>query len=85
MIFEFKPKWKEELVCICGKHEFTVELRMGKMHIYFPTEPKWESMAPSWAKGMWESARDQTKTWAVSQNIPFDVDLQAWIAFNEIG
>ena len=64
-----------------GTHRFTVELTMGVLHVYFPTENTWNANAPEWALGLWTSARDQTMAWCQSKSIPFDIDSTAWVEF----
>jgi hypothetical protein len=83
MDFTYQPKWKEELVGTYGANSFTVEITMGKLHVFFPQEDTWEESAPAWAKGKWPQARDQAQTWAQSEDIPFTVDQAAWVEFHE--
>lgn len=83
MEIDYQPKWKEELVGTCGNHQFTVEMTMGKLHVFFPLESRWEATAPAWAKGRWSEAKVQAEAWAKSQGIPFDMDEQAWVAFHD--
>ena len=62
-------------------HEFTIEMTMGKDHVYFPTEEMWNRAAPPWACGLWEQARDGASEWCLAHSIPFDVDQTAWVEF----
>lgn len=54
---------------------------MGKMHVYFPGEKRWENNAPPWAVGKWAEVRDATKEWADGEQIPFTVDQNALVFF----
>jgi len=83
MKIDFQPKWKEELVGTCDYHQFTVEMTMGKLHVFFPLESQWEAKAPDWAKGKWSEAKEQAETWAKSQGVPFETDQQAWVEFHD--
>ena len=56
--FTFNIRWKEELDGFVDGHRFTVEITMGSLHVYFPSERIWESNAPAWAKGMWPAASE---------------------------
>ena len=81
MKFTYQSKWKEELVGSYGEHKFIVELTIGKLEVYFPEETKWESVAPTWAKGKWAEVRDDARDWCESQSIPFVIDQAAWVNF----
>ncbi len=82
MKITYQPKWKEELVGTYGDHNFTVEITMGKLHVYFPKESTWEENPPSWAEGKWPEARDAANAWAEENNIPFIIDNDAWVEFH---
>lgn len=82
MKISYQPKWKEELVGTYGEHEFTVEMTMGKAHVFFPEESIWEENPPPWAIGVWSEAKNAAMEWAESQGIPFTIDKAAWVYFN---
>jgi hypothetical protein len=48
-MFQFKPRWKEELVVSGPGGSFVLELPMGVLSAYLPTEETWRSKAPAWA------------------------------------
>jgi hypothetical protein len=77
----YQPKWKETLVGCIGGNYFHVEITMGVLHVYFPTEETWIASAPSWASGKWKAAKESAEIWCGAQNIPFTVDNAAWVAF----
>ncbi len=52
MVYTFSPRWKEELVCSCPTGRLVLELTMGILTIYFPTQKNWRRLAPSWAKNL---------------------------------
>lgn len=79
MTIEYEPKWKEELVGVLDGNRFVVELTMGRLHVYFPTESAWESSAPVWAKGKYMLARDAAEKWADENESGFTVEDNAWI------
>lgn len=79
--FEFNIRWKEELDGFVDGHRFTLEITMGSLHVYFPSEETWERSAPDWAKGMWPDASEAAARWATNNSIPFEVDERAWVSF----
>lgn len=79
--FTFNIRWKEELDGFVDGHRFTVEITMGSLHVYFPSEEIWEKNAPEWAKGMWQEASDATARWAAGQSIPFEIADNTWVSF----
>jgi hypothetical protein len=83
MKLTYQIRWKEELVGTYGDHSFIVEITMGKLHVYFPVETRWEVNAPPWAAGKWAEVRDATREWAERENIPFTVDQTARVDFLE--
>ena len=78
----FEPRWKEELVCTMDGHEFILEFTMGISTAYLPTESKWESEAPVWAKGTWVSVSEQLAAWCRMQKIPLEITENAWVNFS---
>ena len=79
----FQPKWKELLVGTMDGKQFTIELTMGILTVYFPTAAKWESSAPNWAKGLWERVRISLSSWCEEQKIPLVIEDNAWVEFDE--
>ena len=82
MKIDYQPRWKEMLDGRVGSHRFTVELSMGQLHVYFPSQEKWEAEAPKWAKGLWETAKLQAENWSRENKIPFSIDPYTWIDFS---
>jgi hypothetical protein len=81
MLFRDGARWKEILKGSFEGHRFHVEITMGKEHVFFPLEEKWNELASSWAHGRWEEARSQAEAWSRKRAIPFDVDAAAWVEF----
>lgn len=78
---QFRPEWKELLVGSMDGKEFTIELTMGVLTVYFPTNEKWEASAPDWAKHQWERVRADLAIWCGQQKIPLVIENHAWIEF----
>jgi len=79
---QFEPKWKEELVCTMDGRRFVVELTMGRLAVYFPTNAKWKAAAPEWAASQWERVRDDLVAWCAQQKIPLVIEENAWVQFD---
>ena len=79
MTIEYTPRWKEELIGVLEGNQFVVELTMGRLHVYFPSESTWESSAPDWAKGKYLLARTAAEDWSSKNDSDFTVDENAWI------
>ena len=60
---------------------FVVELTMGVLTVYFPTQAKWESSAPDWARGEWERVKEELQDWCLQQKIPLVIEDSAWVQF----
>ena len=77
----YNARWKELLVGRIGENCFHVELSMGTLHVYFPTEKIWDDFAPPWAKGKWGTAKEAVELWCVKENTPITIDDKAWVEF----
>ena len=71
---QFNAKWKEELVCSTDHGEFSLDLTMGKLTVYFPDEAGFNSSAPKWAIGHWQEIHDALKAWCESASIPLVIE-----------
>jgi hypothetical protein len=78
---QFQPRWKEELVCTLAGQSFVVELTMGVLTVYFPTQAKWEVAAPAWAKPQWARVHQDLTQWCAQQKIPLRITDDAWVSF----
>lgn len=78
--FKFEPRWKEELVGSCSEGTFVLEMTMGELNVFLPTETVWQEKAPSWAKSHWHTVRAQLEQWCSQQKIPLIVEDHAWVA-----
>jgi len=58
-MFEFQPRWKEELVCTGPGGTFVLELPMGVLSAYLPTEAVWQEKAPVWSRALWSELHDE--------------------------
>ena len=64
-----------------GEHHFVVELRMGCLHTYFPTEENWRKSAPPSLTDLWINVKDAAEEWSENNSAAFDVVSDAWIEF----
>jgi hypothetical protein len=76
--FEFKPKWKEQLVCSCALGSFVLDMPMGVVSVYLPTEEHWQEVAPAWAMKLWGTLFQQLHEWCGKQNIPLHLDATGY-------
>lgn len=72
--FEFKPMWKEELVCTCALGSFVLDMPMGVISVYLPTKEHWKEVAPALALELWDALSQQLKEWCEKQKIPLHLD-----------
>ncbi len=79
---QFEPKWKDELVCTMDGRQFVVEMTMGFLKVFFPTQPKWEASAPAWARQQWERVRADLAAWCEQQKMPLVIEDHAWVSFD---
>lgn len=77
--FKFQPRWKEELVCTGPGGSFVLELPMGILSAYLPTEEVWRDKGPDWAKGLWPVLHDELLEWCRKNKVNFIVEATAGI------
>ena len=77
--FEFKGRWKEELVCSSSQGSFVLEMPMGVVSVFLPTAEQWPLVAPDWAKSHWGELHMQLSAWCTAANIPLSVDPTAQV------
>ena len=78
-MFTFTPRWKEELVCSCEHGSFVLELPMGRLSAYLPTQAKWLAHSPDWARELWPVLHAELQAWCRANNAQFFVDETAWV------
>jgi hypothetical protein len=72
--FTFLPRWKEELVCTGHGGSFILELPMGVLSAYLPTEDAWRRKAPAWARDLWPELKSELEAWCKANNAKFVID-----------
>jgi len=80
MQFEFRPQWKEELVCSCVIGSFLLEMPMGVVSVCLPTKDRWQEIAPQWALELWDVLHPQLQEWCEQRKIPLYVDAAGYAA-----
>lgn len=76
--FEFKARWKEELICTCALGSFVLDMPMGVVSVYLPTKEHWEEVAPAWALEWWDALNQQLQEWCTKQKIPLHLDATGY-------
>jgi hypothetical protein len=77
--FTFQPRWKEELVCRSALGTFILEMPMGIVSVYVPTESSWKQRAPAWARNHWDTVYVQLQAWCRANKIPLHIDESAGV------
>jgi tetratricopeptide (TPR) repeat protein len=78
-VFTFQPQWKEMLVCSCSLGTFVLEMPMGIVSVYLPTESSWKSRAPLWAREHWKAVHSQLEAWCRDYGFPLYLDEAAGV------
>jgi len=76
-LFDFQPRWKEELVVSGAGGSFVLELPMGVLSAYLPTESEWSHRGPEWARSLWSVLRQELEEWCDKNNAQLFVDPSA--------
>jgi hypothetical protein len=75
--FHFQGRWKEELVVTGSGGSFILELPMGILSAYLPTESEWQRRGPEWARSQWSDLKQELEAWCREYNVQFVVDPSA--------
>ncbi len=78
-VFEFRARWKEELVCTGPGGTFVLELPMGILTVYLPTEDAFKRAAPSWTEHLWPELRIELAQWCVTNKAQLIIDPTAGV------
>lgn len=79
VVYTFQPRWKEELVCTCPFGSLVLDMPMGIVSVYVPTEARWRTVAPVWAIEHWPALHAQLRDWCAQNDIPLHVDASAFV------
>ncbi|MEZ5986143.1 MAG: hypothetical protein R3B94_09345 [Hyphomonas sp.] len=74
MKFQFLPKWKEELVVIAEEGSFKLDLAMGVLTAFLPTEEDWPDKAPAWARALYPELKQELEAWCTENNAKLVID-----------
>lgn len=77
--FEFQARWKEELVCTGPGGNVILELPMGILSAYLPTEEVWRTKAPGWARGLWPVLKEELEAWCIKNKAKLVIDETATV------
>jgi len=76
-VFQFKARWKEELVVTGPGGSFILELPMGVLSAYLPTEDVWRVKAPAWAVHLWSVLKSELEVWCLENHAQLFIDETA--------
>ncbi|QED29919.1 hypothetical protein FRD01_22315 [Microvenator marinus] len=74
MKFQFRPKWKEELVVIAEEGSFKLDLAMGVLTAFLPTEDDWPDKAPAWARDLYPVLKEELEAWCAENKAKLVID-----------
>ena len=77
--FKFQARWKEELVVTGPGGSFILELPMGVLSAYLPTESAWNKKAPPWAKDLYPELKKELEIWCRENKAEFVIDETAGV------
>jgi hypothetical protein len=75
--FVFNPRWKEELECRGPGGSLILELPMGTLSAYLPTEEAWLQKSPPWARTLWPVLRQELEAWCAANGAQFFIEESA--------
>ncbi|WP_300066653.1 hypothetical protein [uncultured Ruegeria sp.] len=81
--FQFKPRWKEELLVIGPGGSFVLDLPMGVLSAYLPTEENWQKNGPAWARELWPTLRNELEDWCKKNKAQFHLDPADYVVREE--
>jgi len=68
--YTFCPRWKEELVCKTDQGSFVIDMPMGEVCVYAPTEVAWDRQIPHWNRNDYGNFIEELEQWCQAQQIP---------------
>ena len=78
-VFQFQPRWKEELVVTGPGGAFILDLPMGVLTACLPTEAAWRERAPPWARDLWSELKAELEQWCRANKAGLEVDANAGV------
>ncbi|WP_163831838.1 hypothetical protein [Spartinivicinus ruber] len=80
--FKFQVKWKEELIVIGEGGQFILELPMGVLSVYLPSESTWQLKAPEWARNSYIELKDELESWCIENKAKLIIEETASVDFD---
>ena len=77
--FTFQARWKEELVVTGPGGQFVLELPMGVLTAYLPTEKIWIKKAPHWARKLYPQIKQDLQEWCKENKANLVIDETAGV------
>ena len=78
-LFHFEPRWKEELVVTAAGGSFILEMPMGILAAYLPTEEEWHGRGPEWAQSLWPTLKLELEAWCLANQVQLHIDPSATV------
>ena len=80
--FKFQQRWKEELMVMGDGGQFLLELPMGVLSVYFPTESAWKAKSPEWAKDQYSELKHELEEWSLKNKAILHVNETAGVGID---
>jgi len=77
--FKFQARWKEELVVTGDSGQFVLELPMGVLSAFLPTELAWKSKSPEWARNQYTKLKLELEEWCKENKAKLYIDETAGV------
>ena len=62
--------------------EFILELPMGILTAYLPTEAAWQNKSPEWAKDLYFDLKKELEFWCIENKAKFVIDETAAVVID---
>ncbi len=67
-VFQFEPRWKEELVVTGPGGAFVLEMPMGILSVNLPSAAAWAETAPDWARDLRPVLHAELTQWCLDHH-----------------
>jgi hypothetical protein len=72
-----RGRWREELETTSAEGKLIFEFTMGREHVYFPDQARWQALAPPWAKAKWQPYLEACRAWCKEYRYPLSIVADA--------
>lgn len=80
-LFQFQPRWKEELLVTGPGGAFLLDFPMGVLAANLPSAAAWAEVAPDWARELWPALHEELTAWCLGHDVDLYVSHAATVAW----